>query len=63
VCLDEVYAGGPQPVRIAGHAHGPAFLRRCEACGTYREETLRYVAPITPMEARELYPAFFGGAR
>jgi len=34
---DEVYAGDLELVRIAMHAHGAAFLRRCEVCGTYWE--------------------------
>src|SRR5687767_8456112 len=35
-CRMGVYSGSwPPPARIAARADGPAFLHRCDVCGTY----------------------------
>jgi len=59
-CREGAYGGTwPPPARIAVNPEGPAFLHRCEICGTYWDFDLRFADPITEMQARNLYPAAF----
>lgn len=55
VCRHKWEIGAPPPeigVNIKMHSS----LHRCDACGTYWEQTERYAAPISRSKARKIYP-------
>ncbi|HYN85848.1 MAG TPA: hypothetical protein VER32_11370 [Pyrinomonadaceae bacterium] len=62
VCSQDAYGAKKHLKEVAVHPDGPTFLRRCDACGTYWHETLRFIVPVTGERAAELYPSAFPSA-
>jgi hypothetical protein len=58
VCRHQWETGLPPPeIGINYELHSQ--LHRCDACGTYWEQTERYADVISESKARELYPDAF----
>ena len=56
-CRQAALVGLPAPLVRLGHIGGGHFLYRCEKCGAYWEETLRYAHEISKEEAETLLPS------
>lgn len=62
VCQQDAYGAKKHLKEVAVFPDGPTFLRRCDVCGTYWHETLRFIVPVSPERAAELYPSAFPSA-